>query len=48
MDKDSSSKSEENDELYDEAVNFVIESRRHLSSVQRKLRIGYNRAAKII
>ena len=46
---DSSSNSEENDELYDEAVNFVIESRRaSISSVQRKLRIGYNRAARII
>ena len=40
---------EEDDELYDEAVNFVIESRRaSISAVQRKLRIGYNRAARII
>jgi S-DNA-T family DNA segregation ATPase FtsK/SpoIIIE len=40
---------EENDALYDEAVNFVIESRRaSISSVQRKLRIGYNRAARLI
>ena len=37
------------DELYDEAVAFVIESRRaSISAVQRKLRIGYNRAARII
>ena len=37
------------DELYDEAVNFVIESRRaSISAVQRKLRIGYNRAARLI
>ena len=43
------SSSEESDELYDEAVNFVIESRRaSISAVQRKLRIGYNRAARLI
>ena len=41
--------SDEQDELYDEAVNFVIESRRaSISAVQRKLRIGYNRAARLI
>ena len=40
---------EEDDELYDEAVNFVLESRRaSISAVQRKLRIGYNRAARLI
>ena len=40
---------EEQDELYDEAVNFVIDSRRaSISAVQRKLRIGYNRAARLI
>ena len=40
---------EDTDELYDEAVNFVIESRRaSISAVQRKLRIGYNRAARLI
>ena len=45
----SGSPGEEDDELYDEAVNFVIESRRaSISAVQRKLRIGYNRAARII
>jgi S-DNA-T family DNA segregation ATPase FtsK/SpoIIIE len=44
-----SSSSEESDELYDEAVNFVLESRRaSISAVQRKLRIGYNRAARLI
>ncbi len=43
------SSSEDSDELYDEAVNFVIESRRaSISAVQRKLRIGYNRAARLI
>ena len=35
--------------LYDEAVQFVTESRRaSISAVQRKLRIGYNRAARLI
>ncbi|MDB6062298.1 MAG: cell division protein FtsK [Verrucomicrobiaceae bacterium] len=39
----------ETDELYDEAVRFVCETRRaSISSVQRKLRIGYNRAARLI
>jgi len=48
-DTDNSDLSDENDELYDEAVSFVIESRRaSISAVQRKLRIGYNRAARII
>jgi S-DNA-T family DNA segregation ATPase FtsK/SpoIIIE len=37
------------DELYDEAVAFVTNSRKaSISSVQRQLRIGYNRAARII
>ncbi|MGI9327420.1 MAG: DNA translocase FtsK [Pseudomonadales bacterium] len=40
---------EQEDALYDEAVQFVLESRRaSISSVQRKLRIGYNRAARLI
>jgi S-DNA-T family DNA segregation ATPase FtsK/SpoIIIE len=39
----------ESDPLYDEAVQFVLESRRaSISAVQRKLRIGYNRAARLI
>src|SRR5690606_18164494 len=39
----------ENDSMYDEAVSFVTETRRvSISSVQRKLRIGYNRAANIV
>ncbi|MEX1032571.1 MAG: DNA translocase FtsK 4TM domain-containing protein [Cellvibrionaceae bacterium] len=39
----------ESDPLYDEAVMYVTESRRaSISSVQRKLRIGYNRAARLI
>jgi S-DNA-T family DNA segregation ATPase FtsK/SpoIIIE len=44
-----SNSAEDSDELYDEAVNFVIESRRaSISAVQRKFRIGYNRAARLI
>jgi DNA segregation ATPase FtsK/SpoIIIE, S-DNA-T family len=39
----------ETDALYDEAVYFVTQSRRaSISSVQRKLRVGYNRAARLI
>jgi S-DNA-T family DNA segregation ATPase FtsK/SpoIIIE len=39
----------ESDTLYDEAVYYVTQSRRaSISSVQRKLRIGYNRAARLI
>lgn len=42
-------KDDESDPLYDEAVEFVIESRKaSISSVQRKLRVGYNRAARLI
>ena len=37
------------DALYDEAVAFVLRSRRaSISSVQRQLRIGYNRAARLV
>jgi S-DNA-T family DNA segregation ATPase FtsK/SpoIIIE len=40
---------EESDALYDEAVRFVTESRKaSISSVQRRFKIGYNRAARII
>ncbi|KFZ31896.1 cell division protein FtsK [Pseudidiomarina salinarum] len=40
---------DESDALYDEAVAFVTETRRvSISSVQRKFRIGYNRAARIV
>ena len=39
----------ESDPLYDEAVAFVLETRKaSISSVQRKLRVGYNRAARLI
>jgi S-DNA-T family DNA segregation ATPase FtsK/SpoIIIE len=40
---------EQDDALYDEAVAFVLETRRaSISAVQRKLRIGYNRAARLV
>ncbi|MCL4409813.1 MAG: DNA translocase FtsK 4TM domain-containing protein [Gammaproteobacteria bacterium] len=39
----------ESDPLYDEAVAFVTEAGRvSVSSIQRKFRIGYNRAARIV
>lgn len=40
---------DEADPLYAEAVEFVLESNKaSISSVQRKLRVGYNRAANLI
>jgi len=43
------SEDSESDALYDEAVAFVTESRKaSISSVQRRFKIGYNRAARII
>ncbi len=39
----------EQDEFYDQAVAFITKTRRaSISGVQRKFRIGYNRAARII
>ncbi len=41
--------SESSDELYEEAVNLVIEANQaSVSFLQRRLRIGYNRAARLI
>ena len=40
---------EEADPLYDQAVEIVVKTRRpSISLVQRHLRIGYNRAARLI
>ncbi len=40
---------EDNDPLYDEAVRIVTETRRaSISGVQRRIKIGYNRAARMI
>ena len=46
---ETSESDDDTDVLYDEAVAFVTETRRgSISSVQRKFKIGYNRAARII
>ena len=40
---------DEIDEKYDDAVNLVMETRRaSISMIQRRLRVGYNRAARMI
>ena len=40
---------EDTDPLFDEAVQFVVESRRaSISGVQRRFKIGYNRAARMV
>ena len=40
---------DETDALYDQAVEIVLKSRRvSISLVQRHLRIGYNRAARLV
>ena len=39
----------ERDELYDEAVRIVVETNQaSISMIQRRLRIGYNRAARMV
>ena len=39
----------DSDELFDQAVAFVLESRKtSISSLQRQLRVGYNRAANLM
>lgn len=45
----SSDGSEDKDALYDEAVKIVVETRKaSISSIQRRLKIGYNRAANLV
>jgi len=40
---------EEADVLYDQAVEFVIQTRKaSISAVQRRLKVGYNRAARLV
>jgi len=40
---------EDTDPLYDQAVEFVLQTRKaSISSVQRRLKIGYNRAARLV
>ena len=42
-------KGSETDELYDQSVRIVTESRRaSVSGIQRRLKIGYNRAARMM
>ena len=49
FDSDGGGDDAEQDPLYDEAVAYVLQSRRaSISSVQRKLKIGYNRAARLV
>jgi S-DNA-T family DNA segregation ATPase FtsK/SpoIIIE len=39
----------EADALYDQAVQIVLETRRaSVSGIQRRLKIGYNRAARLV
>ena len=46
---ESASKDDDLDQLFDEVAAFVTESRRgSVSGVQRKFKIGYNRAARIV
>ena len=49
LQRNENSEDGESDDLYDEAVEFVLDSRRaSISAVQRRLRVGYNRAARLV
>ena len=46
---DDEQSTEDTDPLYDQAVEFVIQTRKaSVSSVQRRFKIGYNRAARLV
>ncbi|KTD21709.1 DNA translocase FtsK [Legionella londiniensis] len=46
---DENQETEDADPLYDQAVEFVIETRKaSISAVQRRFKIGYNRAARLV
>ena len=46
---DESQATEEADPLYDQVVEFVVQTRKaSISSVQRRFKIGYNRAARLV
>ncbi|KTD32425.1 cell division protein FtsK [Legionella moravica] len=46
---DEGQSTEDDDPLYDQAVEFVIQTRKaSISAVQRRLKIGYNRAARMV
>ncbi|QLZ68800.1 DNA translocase FtsK [Legionella sp. PC1000] len=48
-DEEGQSAAEDDDPLYDQAVEFVIQTRKaSISAVQRRLKIGYNRAARMV
>lgn len=48
-DEGGQSSAEDDDPLYDQAVEFVIQTRKaSISAVQRRLKIGYNRAARMV
>ena len=46
---DGGSGADERDELYDDAVRIVLDTgQASISMIQRRLRIGYNRAARMV
>lgn len=46
---DEDGQAEDDDPLYDQAVEFVVQTRKaSISGVQRRLKIGYNRAARMV